>query len=261
MDKTINTSINIIGSIPDFQFIYDVLLQLSQNVSEDEIYESAISRNTYDIRTVESRIRFLFGVKSAFWQFKNDDHEILIRSLYKSSGFENTKRFSLFWMLGINNTLFENITINAFIKAYRSGRVQIHNDEIVAYLNYFRETNDIVKGWSDSTIDTVSSKYLTFLRKIDFVKGRRKKQFNYIQADDASIIFFVYLLKAIEPNQKDILKSNYIDFIFIEKNNLPVVLKKAKYTEYFNIQTTGKNLIIDLKYNFGELIDVISSRA
>ena len=261
MDKAINTSINIIGSIQDYAFIYDVLRQLSQNASEDEIYESVISRNVYSIRTVESRIRFLNGVKSAFWRFENDDHEALIRSLFRSHGFEKTKRFSLFWILGINNALFENITINAFIKAYRSGRVQIYNDEIVAYLNHFRETNDIVKEWSDSTIDRVSSKYLTFLKKIDFVKGRQKKEFNYIQVDDTSIIFFIYLLKAIAPDQHDILKNRYIDFIFIEKNNLPVVLKKAKYTDYFNMQTTGKNLIIDLKYKFGELINVISSRA
>ena len=261
MDNTINTSINVIGSIPDYQFIYDVLQHLSLNASKDDIYESVINRNIYNIRTVESRIRFLYGVKSAFWQFKNNDHETLIRSLYKSSGLENTKRFSLFWMLGINNTLFENITTNAFIKAYRSGRVQIKNDEIVAYLNHFRETNDVVKAWSESTIEKVASKYLTFLKKIEFVKGRQKKEFKYIQVDDTSIIFFIYLIKAIAPDQNDILKSRYIDFIFIEKNNLPVVLKKAKYTGYFNMQTTGKNLIIDLKYNFGELINVISSRA
>ena len=261
MDNTINTSINVIGSIPDYQFIYNVLCQLSQNASKDDIYESVINRNIYNIRTVESRIRFLSGVKSAFWHFKNNDHETLIRSLYKSSGLENTKRFSLFWMLGINNPLFENITINVFIKAYLSGRVQIKNDEIVAYLNHFRKTNDVVKAWSDSTIEKVSSKYLTFLKKIDFVKGRQKKEFKYIQVDDTSIIFFIYLLKAIAPEQHDLLKSRYIDFIFIEKNNLPVVLKKAKYTDYFNMQTTGKNLIIDLKYNFGELINVISRRA
>ena len=261
MNKTINTSINIIGSIPDYQFIYDVMRQLSQNGSKDEIYESFISKNIYSIRTVESRIRFINGIKSAFWQFKSSDHETLIRSLYKSSALENTKRFSLFWMLGINNTLFESITKNAFIKAYLSGRIQIKNDEIVAYLNHFRETNEVVKEWSDSTIDRVASKYLTFLKKIDFVTGRQKKEFKYIQVDDISIIFFIYLLKAIAPDQHDILKSRYIDFIFIEKNNLPVVLKKAKYTEYFNMQTTGKNLIIDLKYNFGELISVISRRA
>jgi hypothetical protein len=261
MNKTINTSINIIGSIPDYQFVYDVLHQLSKNTSENEINESVIQKNLYSIRTEESRRRFLRGVKSAFWQFKTSNHETLIRSLFKSIGFENTKRFSLFWMLGINNVLFENITTNAFIKAYLSGRVQIKNDEIVAYLNHFRETNEFVKKWSDSTIDKVASKYLTFLKKIDFIKGRQKKEFNYIQVDDTSIIFFIYLLKAIAPDQHDILKNRYIDFIFIEKNNLPIVLKRAKYTDFFNIQSTGKNLVIDLKYNFGDLLNVISSRS
>lgn len=260
MDKTINTSINIIGSIPDYQFIYDVLHQLAKNSSKDEIYESVIRKNIYNIRTEESRIRFLNGVKSAFWHFKNNDHETLIRSLFKSSRFEKTKRFSLFWMFAINNTLFENITINAFIKAYLSGRVQIRNDEIVGYLNHFREANDIVRKWSDSTIDRVSSKYLTFLKKIDFVKGRQKKEFYYIQVDDTSVIFFIYLLKAITPNQHDIIKNKYIDLIFIDKHNLPNVLKKAKYTEYFNMKITGQNIVIDPKYSFEELINVISSR-
>jgi len=261
MDKTINTSINIIGSIPDYQFIYDVLHQLSKNTSENEINESVIQKNLYSIRTEESRRRFLRGVKSAFWQFKNKNHELLIRSLFRSDGLENTKRFSLFWMLGINNTLFENITTNAFITAYLSGRVQIKNDEIVAYLNHFRENNKVVKEWSDYTIDKAASKYLTFLKKIDFVKGRQKKEFNYIQIDDTSVIFFIYLLRAIAPDQHDILKNRYIDFIFIEKNNLPIVLKRTKYSDFFNIQSTGKNLIIDLRYNFGEIINVISSRS
>ena len=260
MTHTINTSINIIGSIPDYQFIYDVLRQLSQDVPEDEIHEAFINRNIYSIRTIESRSRFLRVVKSAFWEFRNDDHETLIRSLFKSGGFENTKRFSLFWMLGINNTLFENITTNAFIKAYLSGRVQIKNDEIVAYLNHFRETNDVIKKWTDTTIKTVASKYLSFLKKIDFVKGRQKKEFQYIQADDTSIIFFVYLLKAIAPDQSDILQNKYIDLIFIEKSNLSSILKKAKFADFFNLQSTGKNLVIDLKYSFGELINVLSSR-
>jgi hypothetical protein len=52
MYNTINTSINVIGSIPDYQFIYDVLRQLSLNASKDDIYESVINRNIYNIRTV-----------------------------------------------------------------------------------------------------------------------------------------------------------------------------------------------------------------
>jgi hypothetical protein len=260
MTNNINTSINIIGGIPDYRFVYDVLHLLSKNAPEDEIQDSVINKNVYSIRTVESRARFLFGIKSAFWQFKNIDHETLIRSLYKSNQFDNTKRFGLFWMLAINNTLFEKITINTFLKAYYSGRTQIQNDEIVGYLNHFRQTNDDLKKWSEKTISTVASKYLTFLKKIDFVKGTQKKEFQYIQADEPSIIFFIYLLKAIDPKQQDILKNRYVDLIFIEKEHLLGVLKKAKYMAYFNLETNGNDLKIDLKYNFGELIHVISDR-
>jgi len=260
MDNSINTTINIIGSIPDYTIIYDVLQLLANDTPADIIRNSVILNNDYGIRTENSRVRVLNGIKNAFWQFKNSEHETLIRSLFQSDGLRNTQRFALFWMLGINNAIFENITINAFLKAYLSGRVQIKNDEIVAYLYHFRETNLDVQKWSDSTIDRVASKYLTFLKKIGFVTGRQKKEFKYIQIDDSSIIFFLYLIKAVDPNKPNILKNRYIDYIFIERSSIDKALRKAKYSDFFDMQTTGMDINIDLKYAYGEIIDAISSR-
>ena len=261
MDNSINTDINIIGGIQDYDIIYDVLRLLAKNVSVDNIHEIVIINNKYGIRTEEARGRFFRAIKSAFWQFKNNEHATLIKSLFKAEGFEKTKSFTLFWMLGINNTLFESITKQAFFQAYFSGRVQIKNDEIIAYLRHERETNPVIQKWSDTTIKTVASKYLTFLKKIDFLKGRKKKQFKYIQVDHNSLIYFLYLIKAVEPNQLDMFKSRYIDFLFTEKASLINILKKAVFAEFFDIQTTGADLKIDLKFECGEIIDAISSRA
>ena len=261
MTNKVNTNINIIGGIPDYDIIYDVLRLLAENLSAENIHELVIINNKYGIRTEEARGRFLRVIKSEFWQFKNSEHETLIRSLFKSGGFEKTKNFALFWMLGINNTLFENITKKAFFKAYFSGRVQIKNDEIIAYMRHERETNPVIQKWSDVTIKTVASKYLTFLKKIGFLEGRQKKEFKYIQVDHNSLIYFLYLMKTIEPNQPDIFKSRYIDFLFIEKASLISILKKAMFADFFDIQTTGADLKIDLKFDYGEIIDAISSRA
>jgi len=260
MGKKINTNINIIGGIPNYDIIYDVLRLLAENVPTENINELIIVNNKYGIRTEEARARFLRVIKSAFWQFKNSEHETLIRLLFKSEGFEKTKSFTLFWMLGINNTLFESITKQAFFQAYFSGRIQIKNDEIIAYLRHERETNPVIQKWSDTTIKTVASKYLTFLKKIDFLKGRQKKEFKYIQVDNNSLIYFFYLIKAVEPNQPDMFKSRYIDFLFIEKASLLNILKKAVFADFFDIQTTGADLKIDLKFDYGEIVDAISSK-
>jgi hypothetical protein len=56
-------------------------------------------------------------------------------------------------------------------------------------------------------------------------------------------------------------KSRYIEFLFIEKASLINILKKAVFAEFFDIQTTGADLKIDLKFDYGEIIDAISSRA
>ncbi len=260
MNNSVNSDINIIGGIPDYNIIYEVLHLLAQNVPLGAIHESIVSNNKFGIRTEKARGRFLDVIRSAFWQFNNKEHEILIGSLYKSAGFEKTKRYALFWMLVINNTLFENITKQVFVKAYFSGRVQIKNDEIVAYLRHERETNPVIQKWADTTIETIASKYLTFLKKIDFLKGRQKKEFKYIQVDHNSLIYFLYLIKAVKPNQPDIFKSRYIDFLIIEITSLINTLKKATFAEFFDLQTTGADLKIDLKFDYGEIIDAISSR-
>ncbi len=257
----INTNINIIGGIPDYDIIYDVLRLMAEKVSTEDIYQSVIINNKYGIRTEGSRDRFLSVIKSAFWQFKNGDHEMLIRSLFKSDSFEKTKNFALFWMMGINNILFENITKQVFAKFYFSGRVQIRNDDIIAYLRHERETSAVIRKWSDTTINTVASKYLTFLKKIGFLKGRQKKAFKYIQFDNSSLIYFLYLIKAVEPEQPNILKSRYMDFFFIEKSSFISIIKKAVFADFFSIQTTGSDLEINLKYDFGEVTDAISRRS
>ncbi len=155
-----NTSINIIGSIPDFEMIFYVLDLLSENTSSETIHDIIVIKNKYGIRTEESRGRFLRVIKKTFWQFGNHDHEILIRSLFKTDGFYNTKNLSLFWMMVINDNLIENITKQAFLKAYFSGRVQIRNDEIIAYIRHERETNPDIQKWSDYTVEKVASKYV-----------------------------------------------------------------------------------------------------
>ena len=234
---------------------------LAADVSASEIQKAVVTDNRYGIRTQEARSRFLRAIKSAFWRFKNDAHETLIRTLFRAPGFEKNKRLALFPMLAINNPLFENITKQVFIKTYFSGRVQIHSTDIIAYLRDARETDAVIRKWSDTTLNTVASKYLTFLKKIDFVTGRQKKVFKYIRVDNTSLIFFIYLIKAAEPEQPDIFKNRYCDFLLIEKTSLLDILKKAAFSAFFDIETAGTDLKVNLKCKYEELIHVISSRA
>jgi len=239
MNKKFNTDINVIGGIPDYDIIFYVLNLLAGNASAETIHDIIVVKNKYGIRTEEARARFLRVIKRAFWQFENSNHETLIRSLFNTNDCYAIKNLALFWMMGINDHLFENITKQAFIKAYYSGRVQIKNDDIVAYLRHHRESSPDIQKWSDATIKTVASKYLTFLKKIGFLKGRQKKEFKYIQVDNYSLIYFIYLIQAVDPDQPDILKNRYIDYLFIEKSNLINTLKKAVFTEFFDIHSTG----------------------
>ncbi len=63
-----DTDINIIGGIPDYATIYDVLRMLSADVPASQIQKAVLTDNRYGIRTENSRRRFLSVIKSAFWQ-------------------------------------------------------------------------------------------------------------------------------------------------------------------------------------------------
>ncbi len=51
-----------------------------------------------------------------------------------------------------------------------------------------------MRKWSDTTLKTVASKYLTFMKKTDFVTGRQKKKFRYVHPDIRAALFFSSIL-------------------------------------------------------------------
>lgn len=261
MTRPFNTSISIIGGIPDYQMIFDVLRLLAEGVEPDDVRDVVVVQNRFGIRTEQSRGRFLRAMLRAFERFENADHQTLIRALFRTEKLQAIYPHALFWSMGIGDILFETITKQVFIKAYFAGQVYIRNGDIVAYLRYMRETEPVIRKWSDYTLEKAASKYLTFMKKIEFLKGSQKKAFRPIQFNSKDIIFFIYLIKAVQPEQPDLLKNRYIDYLFMTKDELVAVLKKAVYRNYFDMHYTGSDLKIDLKLKFEELVDVLSRSA
>lgn len=241
-----NTDINIIGSIPDYELIYKAIELFSTN--NEELENLIIKDNQFDFRTEKSRKRFLAAVYSAFLDFVSDDHKELLINLFKSNLSIRSKQMILFWQFASTNKLFFEITKNVFIKSYFSGRVSLPKSDVVAFIKELVSKNDELKdAWSQNTIETIASKYLTILKKLELVEGTTKKSFKHIQLSNDELLILIYLIKTLEKENPNILNSQFLDFSFISKDSFLNRVKQLAKKDLFEMSFNGEQLKIELK--------------
>jgi len=244
-----NTDINIIGSIPDYELIYKAIELFS--TKNDELESLIVADNQFDFRTEKSRKRFLSAVYSAFLNFNSDTHKELLIQLFNTNLSLQSKQMILFWQFSCTNQLFYEITKNVFIKAYFSGRVSLPKDDVVAFIKeLISQTPELKDLWSEITINTIASKYLTVLKKLNLVDGTSKKTFKHIQLSNEELFIFIYFIKTLEPENPNILTSKYIDFSFISKDNFLNKVKQLAKKELFEMSYNGEQLKIDLNQTY-----------
>jgi hypothetical protein len=257
-NKPIYTSdINVIASIPDFNLINDVISAFAHGKGEDYINEEIFKQNIYGIRTLKSRERFLSAIKKVFIKFKTEEHQKVFYALFTQHNFVNLKRVALYFQFAFNDQLFYELNSKVYMKLYKAGRLTVPKDEFIAYLYDLRDNQLDIQKWSNSTLDIITSKYLTLLKKLGFLKGRSRKEFCTIDLDDSTIIYMVYLLKSLGNINPDIMKNPYLDILPYSQDILYKRIKKISLTDYFKIYTLGYDLKVNLKYSYEEIVNVI----
>ena len=76
-------------------------------------------------------------------------------------------------------------------------------------LKKLRESEDALKNWSDSTLNTTASKYLTFIKKFELLNGSIKKTILHHSLNDKEFVLFIYWILKIEV-KPNILESNWL---------------------------------------------------
>lgn len=255
-----STNINIIGSIPNFGFITDIISTHALGENKKFVIDKIFNQNIYGIRTRKSISRFLKAIQAVFLKFNTHDHQVIFYSLFKKANLLTLKKAALYYQFAINDELFYEMTLNVFLRLYLEGRLSVDKSEFTSYLYDLRDKNTDIESWSDSTIKIVASKYLTLLKKLDLVKGTAKKEFKHIVPEDETIVYVIYLIHSLGDKNFDILKNPHISFLMLSQQNLIERLKKIALSDFFNISTLGYDLEIDLKYSYEEIANVIAER-
>ena len=248
-----DTAINIVGGLKDISIISEVM-----SIHSTSSLALKPTDLNIQVRSEKSKSRIERAIKKSFLHFKDDDHCDLTRLIFASDIPHEDKNLYIFWQFALNNRLFREITIDCFIKIYFSGRTSIKKDDVVAYIQEkVVPIGNFPKPWSQSTINTLATKYLNLMSKFRFLTEGRLKSFKSIKPSSSAQILFLYLRPFFEPKQQNLLKSPSVALLFGSVEDLQIRLKKLSLKGLFNMDFSGTSLTIGLKYSYGEICNAL----
>ena len=251
-----DTTINIIGGLKDCSVIYKAI---EAHFSEDDSFDELISeRNEFVLRTERSRNRIASAINSTFLSFFNDDHKDLIENIFSSPSPLEPKQLILFWQFALTNRLFLEISGNVFVPTYFSGRTTLPKEDIVAYLKDFlkKEPGEAL-NWSESTINTIATKFLNFMTKLNLLSGARIKKFEHIQLSSELLALFLYFAKLYAPTCVNLLDNAFLPLSFIGPGSIVERIKKISQKGLVAMSYDGVSLKVELTHSYKGICDAL----
>lgn len=247
----INSDINILGGLPDWQLIEEVLKEKFElsTVHESKHYYGAI-------KTAKSVKRFEKVISNILVKFENEQTKTLVYDIITSEGISIDSRLILFWNASFNNELLNYLNNQIYFSSYYSGRIKIKQDEVSACLKDLREREPELKKWSDLTLKTTASKYLTLLKKFNLMEGTLNKNIIHPYLNDKMFILFIYWISSIEL-KSNLLESEWLKYSFCEQKVFIERLMQKKFARHFHLSYTGDKLKIETTTPYEKIYDAV----
>lgn len=237
LKKKYNSTVNVIGGVPDYMSMIDFINCECGYTSSD----------TFNFRTSKATSRFKKAVVDAFIAFETEPHKNIFLDALNSNEFTNEEKLIImFWQFVFCNRLFAEITDNVFLRALYSGRTSISASDVEAFMKHLKLKSPDDMSWSDSTIKTTASKYLTVLKKLGFADGKIQKS---IRSPHISSSLFIYLVKfalSAYPETAN-LNNPMFRFSFLDNQSIINRLKTIEYIPLWDITQIANEVTITLK--------------
>ena len=241
----VRSSINILGGFKDFYKIPDWL------------GADAIALNE---RTEASAKRYQKAVDETFNQFTSD----LVKRLFLAGVGSNEmseeakKRIMALQFMDVD-PLFELLFTNCFIPIVRSGRTTILREDVIAYIDENIRISTLNVTWSRETIDTLSRKFLSVLKKLGFLDGKLKKTVVDTYTGPDFLIFFHYWLQAFDETS-NVLASRFFPLLMVSKDKYLFLVKQEVIRNKIDWNYSGDKAQLSTKLTLDEYIDELSNR-
>lgn len=235
----INSDVNILGGLSDFNLIRVFL-------DKTNLYEGVSGRHRAhtSITTEKAVKRFEKAIKGTMLHFDNDAVRYIITNCIQSEGISNDSLYLLFLNASKNNDLLNYLNESVFFPALYCGRIGIKTEEVIACLYDLKGKEPGIQKWSDTTIKTTASKYLTLLKKFNLLEGTISKSIIHTFLNDKTFVLFIYWLVAVEGSS-NLINSSWLKYFFLEQNLFIDRILLKKYSKYYHLNYNGEHLRIE----------------
>lgn len=248
----INSDVNILGGLPDFNLIKHFLNESMTSLNLKGGHHSYTA-----IKTDKSVKRFENAITNTLLGFKNENIQQIVSAILGSESISADSLLLLFWNASLNNDLLNYLNEQVYFPAFYSGRMTVKNDEVSACLKELKERELVLQNWSDSTIETTASKYLTLLKKFNLMQGSVNKTIVHPFLNDKMLMLFVYWILAVE-HKPNILDSSWLKYCFSEKQIFIERIMQKKFSKYIHLNYTGDKMKIEPIVPYENIYDVLT---
>lgn len=249
---TINSDINVLGSLPDLN-----LISIFLNDSIESLNKNGGHRSYTAIKTDKSVQRFEKAITGTLLFFDSKEFECIFRCIVSVESISNDSLFLIFLNASKNNELFRYLNDSVYFSALYSGRVALKSVEVAACLNDLKQTEKDLQKWSDSTIETTASKYLTLLKKFNLMEGSLNKTIAHTYLNDKMFVIFIYWLLSIEQ-KPNILESPWLKYCFLEKQSFVDRVMQKKFSKYYHLNFNGDKMKIETIISYQNIYDELA---
>jgi len=236
---TINSDINILGGLPDWN-----LIRLFMNDNIESLNQVGGHRSYTAIKTDKSVKRFEKAITGTLLTFRSKELEYLFKDIVTKESISNDSLFLIFWNASNNNELLNYLNESIYFPALYSGRVAIKKTEVEACLNELKQTEPEIRKWADSTIEVTARKYLTLLKKFNFMDGAINKTIKSNYLSDKMFVIFIFWLLSVEQ-KPNILESPWLKYCFLEKQSFLDRVMQKRFSTYYTLNYNGDRLKIE----------------
>ena len=244
-EGVVKSNINILGGFEDFYKIPDLLSS------------SPISLNE---RTESSSKRYLSAVNETFNQFRSTQlKQLFLAGLGAQGVSEEAKRRIMALQFAAVDPLFESLFKDCFIPIANSGRTTVSKHDVIAYIDEKIRIGELNVRWTRETIDTLSRKFLSVLKKLGFLEGRAKKTLRESYTGPDFLIFFHYWLQAFD-DISNVLASRFFPLLMVSKEKYLFLLKQEVIRNKIDWSYSGDKIHVSTKLTIDEYADELSDR-
>lgn len=245
----INTDINIIGGMPDYNLIRVYIAGEANDKTSDEI-----QREYTSIKTEKAFKRFQSAIDKSMNTFKTLELKHMIQNLCSAEAYGETLSLMFFWNMSLNNEMFNYLNETVYFPVLFSGRTVITADEVLLCLKELKLKEEGLKKWSDTTMEITASKYLTVLKKLGLLDGAIKKKIVYKNLSEKQFILFLYWLMQAEEST-NLSDSRWMKYCFMEKQFFIEKCLQPKYMKFINLTYNGEILRAEPTIQYKEICD------